>query len=241
MAPAPKFTSDQQEKMILDAAEQCIKETSVTDFTMAKIARLAGLSMGSVYKFVQSKEDIVLALAYQSFIHASAIFEKVLKLPIATPEKILAITLISPKALQRFEFDYELQSYATNRAVIERASRNWTQKVIDACSLCEQGFKLALTEGINSGELKPVSNLAEVIEEIIISGWALTVGYESVQRVKQTEQITLGNDSLMEPLPLNHPIIRSSVRLLNSYPWQQQITEHSLEQIEKELIKLNLR
>jgi len=241
MAPAPKYSLQEQEKMILNAAEQCINESSVTDFTMAKVARLAGLSMGSVYKFVQSKEDIVLALACESFSHFSKVFQTILNLPLPTPEKILAVCLVSPKALQRFSFDYELQSYATNTAVIQRASRMWTEKMIQACNCCEHAFKLTLTEGISSGELKDVPNLSEVIEEIIISGWAMTVGYEQVQRVRQTQQITEGTESLFEPMSLNHPIIRSTVRLLNTYPWKQAIDDAALVRIEKELINLNLR
>ncbi|MCF2858411.1 TetR/AcrR family transcriptional regulator [Pseudoalteromonas sp. SMS1] len=241
MAPAPKYDQQTQQKMILQAAEQCINESSVTDFTMAKIARVAGLSMGSVYKFVQSKEDIVLALAYQSFVHVSKIFDQVLALPISTPEKILAISLIAPQRLQCFEFDYELQTYATNEAVIRKGSSYWTSKIIEASSRCESAFKLALTDGINSGELKDVPNLGEVIEEIIISGWAMTVGYEQVQRVQQTKQIVEGTDSLQQPLELEHPIIRSSVRLLNSYPWQAPLTNDSLINIEQQLTALNLR
>lgn len=241
MAPAPKFSPEQQQAMILDAAVQCIQESSITDFTMAKIARLAGLSMGSVYKFVQSKEDIALALAFQSFRHASSVFERVLNLPLSTPEKMLAVTLIAPKKLQCFEFDYELQSYATNEAVIKRASSLWSGKMIEACNLCEQAFKLAIMEGINAGELKEVPNLSEVIEEIIVSGWALTVGYEQVLRVKQQQQIIEGTASLLEPLAVNDPIIRSTIRLLNSYPWQSPITPDSLERIEQALINLELR
>jgi AcrR family transcriptional regulator len=241
MAPAPKYSPEQQQTMILDAAVQCIHESSITDFTMAKIARLAGLSMGSVYKFAQSKEDIILALAHQSFSHVSAMFEQVLKLPLSTPEKALAVTLISPKKLQYFDFDYELQSYATNEAVIKRASPLWTSKVIEACNYCEQNFKLAIMEGINAGELLDVPNLTDVIEEIIVSGWAMTVGYDQVQRVKQRQQIIEGTDSLLEPLAINDPIIRSSIRLLNSYPWQSPITQDSLVRIEQALIKLELR
>ena len=241
MAPAPRYSPEKQKEMILSAAVECINESSVTDFTMAKIARLAGLSMGSVYKFVQSKEDIILALAYESFTHASEVFAKVLSLPLTTPEKVLAVGLISPKALQRYPFDYELQSYATNEAVIKRASSMWTQRMIEASTRCEQAFKLALTHGINSGELEEVPNLAEIIEEIIISGWAMTVGYEQVQRIKQTQQITEGTASFLEPLSLNHPIIRSNIRLLNSYPWQQPISEQSLLQIESKLQNLKLR
>ena len=84
-------------------------------------------------------------------------------------------------------------------------------------------------------------NLSEVIEEILISGWAITVGFEQVQRVKQTQEIVEGTDSLLEPLPLNHPIIRSTVRLLNSYPWKKPIDDGSLVTIENELKKLTLR
>lgn len=241
MSPAPKFSPEKQQDMILNAAVKCIQESSVTDFTMAKIARLAGLSMGSVYKFVQSKEDIILALAHQSFNHVSAVYEQVLSLPLSTPEKAIAITLIAPKKLQYFEFDYELQSYATNEAVIKRASTFWTEKMIEACNLCEQGFKLALSEGIKTGELKNVPNLTDIIEEIIVSGWAMTVGYDQVQRVKQRQQIIEGTDSLLEPLALDDPIVRSLIRLLNSYPWQTPITPKSIKRVEDALIKLQLR
>ena len=117
----------------------------------------------------------------------------------------------------------------------------WTSKVIEACNYCEQNFKLAIMEGINAGELLDVPNLTEVIEEIIVSGWAMTVGYDQVQRVKQRQQIIEGTDSLLEPLAINDPIIRSSIRLLNSYPWQSPITQDSLVRIEQALIKLELR
>ena len=241
MAPAPKFSAQEQQTMVLNAAAETINESSVTDFTMAKVARLAGLSMGSVYKFVQSKEDMILALACQSFGHVSSIFEKVLKLPISAPERILAISLISPKKLQYFSFDYELQSYATNEAVLRRASPMWTDKLISSCESCKHIFKISMTEGISAGELKPVPNLSEVIEEIIISSWAMMVGYEHVQRVKQTNKIIEGTESLLEPLTFNDTIIRSLVRLLNSYPWQQPIDEASFKRVEAELIKLDLR
>jgi AcrR family transcriptional regulator len=57
MVPAPKFSPQQQEEKILTAAAQCIAETSLMDFTMSSIAKRAGLSMGSIYKHIQTKED----------------------------------------------------------------------------------------------------------------------------------------------------------------------------------------
>ena len=60
MAPAPKYSLQQQEDMILSAAEKSIENSSLLDFTMSAIAKGAGLSMGSVYKHVQSKEVFIL-------------------------------------------------------------------------------------------------------------------------------------------------------------------------------------
>lgn len=241
MAPAPKYSTEKQLELILTAAAQCISDSSVTDFTMAKVSRLAGLSMGSVYKFVQSKEDILLALACESFAHFSSLFKKALQLPVQTPEKILAVCLIAPKKMQCFEFDYELQSYATNEAVIRRASPMWTDKLITASSCCQELFHTTIADSIKTGDLKPIDNLEEVVEEILISGWAMTTGYEQILRINQTQQIVEGTESLFEPLALNDPIIRSLVRLLNTYPWLNPITDESLQRIEAELIKLGLR
>ncbi len=241
MAPAPKYDKETQQRMILNAAEQCINESSVTDFTMAKVSLLAGLSMGSIYKFVQTKEDLVMALAYESFTHTSSVFKQVLSLPLSTPERMLAVCLISPQKLKRFSFDYELQSYSTNEAVIKRASEFWTNKIIESCGGCENVFKQALIDGIEAGELQATPDLHDMVEEIIITGWALTVGYEQVLRLQQTKQIVEGTASLLTPLELNDPVIRSTVRLLNSYPWQQPITQDSLVRIEKELQALELR
>ena len=241
MAPAPKHSLEKQLAMILDAAAQCITESSVTDFTMAKISHLAKLSMGSVYKFVQSKEDIVIALSCEAFTFKSAVFEQVLNLPLTAPEKILAISLIAPKKLQRFPFDYDLETFSTNEAVIRRASENWTNKMIESSANCEQLCKLTLTNDIVAGELEQVPNLNEIIEEIILSGWSMTVGYEQVRHVRQTRQVAEGTDSLMEPLELNDPIVRSTTRLLNSYPWRTPISDASLQKIDSELKKLELR
>ena len=61
MAPAPKYSPQEQEEIILNAAAECISQTSVLDFTMSAVSKAAKLSMGSIYKHVQCKEDIIFA------------------------------------------------------------------------------------------------------------------------------------------------------------------------------------
>lgn len=50
MAPAPKYSPEEELTRILAAAERCINDTSLLDFTMSALAKEAGISIGSVYK-----------------------------------------------------------------------------------------------------------------------------------------------------------------------------------------------
>ena len=77
MAPAPKYSPQEQEEIILNAAAECIAETSLLDFTMSSISKAAKLSMGSIYKHVQCKEDIIFALATSVFQFQSNIFSQI--------------------------------------------------------------------------------------------------------------------------------------------------------------------
>ena len=94
MAPAPKFSLEEQEKLILFAAVTAIEKSTLLDFSMSSIAKSAGLSMGSVYKYVQCKEDLLIALATNMYQEKQRVFSQVLALPLTTPERIIALSLL---------------------------------------------------------------------------------------------------------------------------------------------------
>lgn len=239
--PAPKYSAEKQQELIFNAAVDCIRESSITDFTMASIAKKARLSMGSVYKFVQSKEDIVIALASEAFDYKSRVYERALKLPLSAPEKILSISLIAPAKLEYFGFDYDLENYATNEAVVRRASELWTNKMMASCFECEELFKRIIADDIANGALQTDDNMDGMIEQIIFSGWSITVGCEQVRRIKQTKEVIDGTSSLMEPLAIDDITITTVTRLMNSYPWRAPINETSLPRICNALKEIGLR
>jgi len=241
MAPASKYSFEEEHERIINASIECINDTSVTRFTMAKVASKASLSMGSVYKHFQCKEDIVMALATRSFSHISSVFARIFNLPISTPEKIIAVCLLSPEKLQCFPFANELESYATNDAVIHKASEPWTQKMIEAGSHCEDTFKAQLAAGISADDFSQNVDVDELVEEITVSGWAMNVGYEQVLRVQQSRQIIEGTASLMAPLDATDPLVRSMVRLINSYPWKQKLSQASISNTISLLTELQFR
>lgn len=241
MAPASKYSFEEEHERIINASIDCINDTSVTRFTMAKVASKATLSMGSVYKHFQCKEDIVMALAARSFSHISSVFARIFNLSLSTPEKIIAICLLSPEKLQCFPFANELESYATNDAVIHKASEQWTQKMIEASTRCEDTFKAQLAAGISADDFSQNVDVEELVEEITVSGWAMNVGYEQVLRVQQSRQIIEGTASLMAPLDATDPLVRSMVRLINSYPWKQKLSHASISNTVSLLTELQFR
>ncbi|REL35837.1 TetR/AcrR family transcriptional regulator [Thalassotalea euphylliae] len=241
MAPAPKYSPQEQEELILNAAANCIAETSVLDFTMSAISKAAGLSMGSIYKHVQCKEDIIFALATRVFEHWSNLFEQVFELPLTTPEKIVAIGLFDPVKVQVYPFDTDLDGFAANEVVISRASPLWTERMLRKHERCEAIFNKCMHKAAFSGELKLNGNTDQMIEEINLSCWALMEGHKYVQRVTQTRLISEGTDTLREPTPTDSLIVKSVARLLNSYEWQTPLTPEGIEKASALLVELGLR
>ena len=241
MAPAPKYSPQEQEDIILNAAVDCINESSLLDFTMSSISKAAGLSMGSIYKHVQCKEDIIFALATKVFRHNSNNFKKVLKLPLTTPEKLVAISLLSPEKNALFPFDSHLESFAANEVVIASASPLWTERMIKAHEECEKVFNECMTHAAQSGEIILGNNPEQLIEEINLGGWALYSGYQYVARVVQIRNISEGTDSLNEPLALDSTPIRSVQRFLNAYQWKTPLDAEGIAKAAELLTEQNLR
>ncbi len=241
MAPAPKYSPKEQEEIILNAAIECIEESSLLDFTMSSVAKTAGLSMGSIYKHVQCKEDIIFALANRLFRHLCSIFKQVLALALTTPEKIMAISLLSPQKTELYSFSRHLDSFAANELVIKKASQMWTERMLASSDECEQIFYKCMHDAALSGELTLNGDTEQTIEEINLGCWALTVGYQHVDRVIQVKQISDGTHSLKEPIATNAHIVGSLMRLLNSYQWQAPINKAGVEKVAQKLVECGLR
>jgi len=241
MAPAPKYSLQEQENIILDAAAQCIELTSLIDFTMSAVAKAAGMSMGSIYKHVKCKEDIIFALAIRVYRHQSSVFEKVMAQELTTPEKLIGITLLNPQKTQVYAFDAHLEAIVTNELVVKLTSPLWRERMIDAHRHCEELFYHCMSQAAHSGELSGVGDIEPLIEEINLGGWALTVGYQSVLRVVQIREIAQGDAKLYEPVAVDAPIIRIFTRLFNSYQWQKPLDAAGIERTAQLLIQHNLR
>lgn len=241
MAPAPKFSHEEQEELILNAAAECIAETSVLDFTMSAVSKAAGLSMGSIYKHVQCKEDIIFALATRVFRYHSEVFQQVLQMDLTTPEKIIALSMLNPKKMEVYPFDSHLESFAANEIVISRASALWTDRMIKAHENCENIFNKCMHQAAFDGELTLNGNTQQTIGEINLGCWALCQGFQYVDRITQIRHISDGTDSLKEPSAIDAPVVKTMQRLLNSFTWQKPLDDQGIEKVVAVLTERGLR
>lgn len=239
MAPAPRFSTQEQETLIINAAIQAIDESSLLDFSMSAIAKLAGLSMGSVYKFVQCKEDVLIALATRMYQQRHCVFQKVLALPLTTPERLVAMSLLDCSKVQTYAFDNQLESIVNTEAMMKRCSARWLTQMTACGDRCQNMFQQFLQNAADSGELTSGNR---DIEEINIGIWSLSVGYfQSVSlhlhRRNQlqddisgeaTEQTCAANGFVLAD---NDVHIRNMKRLINSYDWQQLISDNDLKKV----------
>lgn len=240
MAPAPRFSHEEQEELILSAAVKVIEKTSLLDFSMSAIAKLAGISMGSVYKFVQCKEDVLIALATKMYQEKQRVFKHVLSLPLTTPERLIAISLMDFSKVQMFSFDDQLESIVNTRAIMKRSSKRWLDHMINSSKVCETAFNSFLQASVESGELMSGK---ESLEDIGIGSWALMVGYFQTVRLHlswNSEQELAELDNLM-PLSISNVHIRNLRRFINAFDWQQKLTEQDLNKVCNYLVNEGIR
>ena len=236
--PAPKYSIEQQEQLILAAAANCIQASSLLDFKMSDIAKGAGLSMGSVYKHIQSKEDLLVALAAQMSSQIHQVFKTILELPFSPGAKLVSLQMLNPSALYSHEFASQLFTLVANAPVLNRVSLRWRDELVQANERITGLFVRMLQEAIEQQQLLSRADVMEsLIEEIILGHWSMNVGFIQVAQQQHACEKAL-NSCLPFPLGISHPIVQSSLKLVNAYPWQQPVREIELKHLSKQLDQL---
>jgi AcrR family transcriptional regulator len=240
MAPAPKFSLEEQEKLILFAAVTAIEKSTLLDFSMSSIAKLAGLSMGSVYKFVQCKEDLLIALATKMYQEKQQVFRQVLSLPLTTPERIIALSLLDFSKVQMYSFDDQLESIVNTNSIMKRSSQRWLDYMNNCCKACEDSFQVLLQTAVETKELQ---SGASEIEEISIGSWSLFVGYFQTVRLnhgRNSQQESEYQEGI-ESLSTDNVHILNLQRFINTFNWRQKVSKQDIEKVAQHLVSSELR
>jgi len=242
MAPAPKFSLEEQEKLILFAAVTAIEKSTLLDFSMSSIAKLAGLSMGSVYKFVQCKEDLLIALATKMYQEKQRVFSQVLALPLTTPERIIGLSLLDFSKVQMYSFDDQLESIVNTCSIMKRSSPRWLDYMINCSKVCEESFQVLLQASVDSKELQ--SSASNEMEQINIGAWSLAVGYFQTVRLHHGRIHNQQNNDAQDcisALAVDNVHILNLQRFMNSFDWREKVSKQDIEKVAEQLVALALR
>ncbi len=240
MAPAPKSCPIEQEEKVLCAAASCIEEASLMDFTMSAIAKRAGMSMGSIYKHIHSKEDVLLALASKTQQNLKRCFTDIYGQPITGPEHLIGLSLIDFNKVDPYPFSRHLEMLVSNHVILERASPIWRQRLDDSAAaltlVCQSGINAAIAgeELITHGDQEGTAH------QLMLAIWSLNVG--SIQVGLQTMDFDQSQSSkLPYPKAVDDPHILNMMRLINSFNWRQPLTDEGIERAASALTSLGYR
>lgn len=229
MCPAPRFEPKEQEQLILDAAAKVINESSLLNFKMSSIAKAAGMSMGSIYKHVQVKEDVLVALTV-SFLHNRLdYFKPFFNLKLTTPEKLLGVHLSNRDKLDLYPFERPLEHLIANDAILHKSSPGWIAKLNQINQQIDNQFRTLLRDACESGEL-----IAEgdTLVELEYGLWALAVGNDHIQRHTESERV---GTHTMHEIQVNNV-----VRFINCFQWADPLDRESLKRVHMNLETLDM-
>ncbi len=246
MPPAPKHCPEQQLCKILSAAAECIEESSLLDFTMSGIAKKAGMSMGSIYKHVHTKEDVLMALAQHGLDCLRQAFATIFNSPLSISEQLIALSLIDYSKVDPYPFTRHLEMLISNSALISRTSPQWQQKTGTSGCGIEEVMNMRFRTAIENGELTPEGDENAYLEQLHLGIWAINVGHIQVLLQIHSDQLAANlprNKDIEEifPLDANNPHIQNCLRLINSYQWRHPLTQDGIQRAIDVLLELEYR
>ena len=245
MAPAPRFSVEEEQQLVLDSAAACIADSSIMGFTIGAIAKTAGLSVGSIYKHVQSKEDILVALATRLYQHTLQVYSAVLSADLSDPERIISLNLLDPNKTRLYPFDEHLNTLVASEAILSKASQNWLFQLRQAASAMDELFSRFFQNALDSGHLVLESE-SEVdeqqqLQQLSMGLWSMCAGFQHIAMQRHVRGSSEIEAELTFPLHANDYPIVCTQRLLNSYSWTAPLCREGIERACSSLTAMGLR
>ncbi|MCW9036020.1 MAG: TetR/AcrR family transcriptional regulator [Rhodospirillales bacterium] len=222
--PAPKHSPEVEENLVLEAAARVIENSSILDFKMSAIAAEAGISIGSVYKHVQCKEDVMIALVARTFAHALSNFQNIMEMPLTMPERCMASILPDFSICGLYPFDGHLQSLVSNDAVLVKGSPRWRNQMLQEQRNVEGHFYKHTEEAFDLGELRGTDKIA-TLDQLNLGMWALASGFSDISLLKSGFSLYGEDQTVASPYHPNSAQVHCIKAFINTFDWQTPLDE----------------
>jgi len=236
MCPAAVHTLQEQQRVILAAAARLVERTSLLDFTMAGLAKEAKMSVGSIYKHMQTKEDVLIALNTEALQHRHKVYKRAFTLPLTTPEKLMAASLFDYNVVNLTPFDDQLSMFVFNDAILDRGSERWISQMLEWRFANIGLFEGLMRNAVEAGELRHEGDPKTLLDQLYAGLWLLNVGHRDL-----ASQSRGHNDALSLLIQRNSPIVENLRLLINAFDWCRPLDADGVERAFRALEDEGLR
>lgn len=138
---------------ILDAAEHLIETQGVVSFKFSQLAKEVGCSTGTLYKFFERKEDVLVCLFLRSATsnHLPIFIDS--HPDLTAQEKVLLPILLTFETIKRSKSFFTLRSVSVNTMVWQLASDEKVGRFKKRINAFWEWFTVSLHEAVDNGEL----------------------------------------------------------------------------------------
>jgi AcrR family transcriptional regulator len=153
---------------ILDAAEYLIESQGVVSFRFSQLAKEVGCSTGTLYKYFERKEDVLVCLFLRSATsnHLQIFIDKYPEL--TAQEKVLLPILFTFETIKRSKSFFTLRSVSVNTMVWQLASDEKVKRFKKRINAFWEWFTASLHQAVDNGELEATPlQIKELVQGIV--------------------------------------------------------------------------
>lgn len=205
-------------QILLDSAEKIIEEQGLMSFRFSDIAKVANCSSGAVYKFFESKEDVLVCLFLRSATSNNIPDILMENSELTSVERMLIPVIITYETIRRSKSFFALRSVSVNSKVWQLASSEKVDKFKSRCNMFFNFIHDLAIESQQSGELKESDARVLLMAKLIyFQLYGLCTAYESqlIDRIDKQRR--------------NEVEVEGILHVLNGFSWQEAVTAQQFE------------
>ncbi|QQX82646.1 TetR/AcrR family transcriptional regulator [Shewanella sp. KX20019] len=211
---------------ILDAAEMLIESQGIVSFKFSQLAKEVGCSTGTLYKFFERKEDVLVCLFLRSATsnHLPVFIDQTPEL--TAQEKVLLPILFTFETIKRSKSFFTLRSVSVNTMVWQLASDEKVERFKKRINAFWGWFTDSLNEAVEKGELDATPlQVKELVQGITFY---------------LTGSLTQFESQLVAPEYLSNrreTCYRHLSKLMAQYKWSKPLNQQLFDSLESQTIR----
>ena len=205
-----------RERLILDRAWQLVASEGFLALKVSELAKLAEVSIGTLYVHFASKEDLIVAMAMDAWKGMEQVLVRALEYEETPIRCLLAFSIMA----HRYNIDNPIRFEASQLAAVpsiwQRASAARQQQVPESCDAFEKRLTPEITAAIDNGDLRADGELQRQIDAIGHGLWAVSIGNAYINYVITPESMREEHAFRLE-----RDVRRHIIALFKGYGWSE--------------------